>query len=283
MRLRHVVDIAVRQGWPGLAIALAVMMMSSSAIAKCDVPAGQVAAAPTRPIETNSPDPVQTGVLQIESGWAHSFLGGGVAQDNFNSLIKLGVWCNAEVRWAVSDYNFVSGSGPHVVGMGDNWLTAHYRLFPENGLRPSTAVSYTVKFPSASPNDGLGSGSRDHILNLMFGKTIHRFALTSDLFYFFFGQGNGQYNTKAEASLAVSHPLWRKWSATAEVYGDSRLNAANKPYANSTWVLNYAYTPRWIFDGGASVAITSGPGAPANTVFVGATWAIGNLYRGRKH
>ena len=221
-------------------------------------------------------------MLQIESGWAHTYVGGGVAQDGFNSLMKLGVWCNAEVRWTVSDYNFLSGSGPHVAGMGDNWLTAHYRLFPESRRRPSTAVSYTVKFPSADSTVGLGSGSRDHILNLMFGKSIRHFAVTGDLFYFFIGQGSGQYNTKAEASLAVSHVLWRKWSATGEVYGDSRLNAANKPYANSTWVLNYAYSPRLIFDGGASVAFTSGPGAPANTVFLGATWALGNLYGARK-
>jgi hypothetical protein len=274
----------MRFPWRMLASVAATLMWASSwaAAGTCHVPEDPVAAAPTRPIETNFPDPVQTGVVQVESGWAHTFVGGGVSQDGLSSLIKLGAWCNTEIRWSVGSYNFLGGNGTSVSGMGDNYLTGHYRLFAERRYRPSTAVSYTVKFPSGDPGQGLGSGRADHIANLMLGKTVRHVSVVVDAFYFWVGQGSGQSNTKGELTLAISRPVWRRWSVTGEVYGDSRLNAANRAYANSTWVVNYNYSPRLIFDGGATVALTSGPGTPAKSAFLGVTYALGNLYRSWK-
>jgi hypothetical protein len=268
----------------GIALALTI---GSSLRAQCkdsDFPnASGLVAAPTRPTESFPGDPIQTGVVQLESGWTHTWDSGGSSQDAVPTMLRYGIWCNAELRWNANLYASDTTSAVTDRGFGDNFLGGQYRYVRESKYVPSLAFGYAIKFPSANSSEGLGSGKRDHAFTLMAGKTIRGFSILMNASYFSIGQPTGGRNGKGEWTLAVSHSLKGRLGAVGEVYRDSRLNAANAGYTNSTWALTYNVSRRVVIDCGAYVGLTSGPGAPGKAAFAGITYAIANLYPARPH
>jgi len=242
-----------------------------------------IVAAPSRPVESSAPDPIQVGVTEVETGFTHSWMSGSSTQNAMSNLIKLGAWCNIEVRWSTNGFVSNTAAGTTESGFGDNALTAQYRFHRETKRVPSLAVGYAVKFPSADPLAGLGSGHLDQEAILMLSKTVKKASVVINANYFGIGQGNGVYDTKTEITLAVSRPLHKRWGAVGEIYYDSHLNAANAAYGNSTWALTYTINPRLVFDGGAYVGLSHGAGAPGNSLFVGISYVIGDLYRVSNH
>ncbi|HTQ96395.1 MAG TPA: transporter [Candidatus Acidoferrum sp.] len=237
-----------------------------------------VAAAPSRPVESSSPDPIQTGVSEFETGFARTWYGADASQNLFSNLVKLGVWCNMEVRWSAN--SFVSNNTPVLTnsGFGDNFLAGQYRFHRETAALPSMALGYTVKFDSGSPAKGVGSGSVDHLFMFMLGKTVHKFSVVANVNFFEIGQGHGNFDHKTEFTLEASHPLKGHWGVLGEVYYDTHLNPDNAAFGNSTWGLTYTLNPRCILDGGAYLNLTSGPGAPGKAAFLGVSYAFANLY-----
>jgi hypothetical protein len=237
-----------------------------------------IAAAPSRPVESSAPDPIQTGVTEFETGFARTWMGSDSSQNLFSNLVKLGVWCNMEIRWSAN--SFVSNATPVLAqsGFGDNFLAAQYRLHRESKKLPSIAAGYTVKFDSANPSTGLGSGYTDHLVMIMFGKTLGKFSVVSNVNFFEIGVGNGNYDHKTEFTLEASHPLKGHWGILGEVYYDTHLNPSNVAYANSTWGITYTVNPRWIIDAGTYLSFSSGPGVPGKAAFVGVSYALANLY-----
>jgi outer membrane putative beta-barrel porin/alpha-amylase len=240
-------------------------------------PAGPVAA-PTRPTESFPGDPVQTGVLQLESGFTHTWDPHGSSQNDLPTMVRFGVWCGVELRWNANVYASDTASSVTNRGFGDNYLGGQYRFVRESAHMPSLAFGYTIKFATANAFEGLGSGKRDHIYTLMAGKTIHGFSILMNASYFSIGQPAGGSNGKGEWTLAVSHALKGRLGAVGEVYRDSRLNAANVGYTDSTWAFTYNVSRRVVIDLGTYVGLTSGAGAPGKSAFAGVTYAIANLY-----
>lgn len=270
---------------PGLLLAVTALLTSVpvacwSRCRESDFPGreGRVAA-PSRPTESNSPDPVQTGVAQIELGWQHAWLTSTVSADAFVNLVKLGVWCNAELRWSGSSFLRYSAGTSAVSGVGDNFVTGQYRFLRESKRMPSTALAYAIKSPTASAVKGLGSGEIDQAVTLELGKSVHGFSSLWNATYFSIGQTSGGAQTKGEWTWALSRSVTRRWAVTAEIFGDTKLNAGNDAYVNTTWALNYLPQAWLVFDVGTNVPLTSGPGAPGNTVFGGVTYAVADLYR----
>lgn len=237
-----------------------------------------ITAMPSRPVESSSPDPIPVGVTQVESGLAHSWVTSDSSQFALSNLIKMGPWCNVEVRWSAGTFLRDTSTSTIQSGFGDNFLAAQYRFHRESANLPSMAAGYMVKFASADRAAGLGSGYRDHMVMLLFGKTIKKFSVVVNANYFAIGAGNGHYDNKTELTFDASRPLKGRWGAIAEIYYDSHLNAANAAYGNSTWALTYTLNPRLIFDGGAYLGLSNGPGVPGNSVFFGVTYALGSLY-----
>lgn len=266
-------------------VIFAALTMPAKSQAQCkdsDFPEpGKLTAVPTRPTESFPADPIQAGVLQYESGWTHSWNSGASSQTALPSMIRFGAWCNLELRWSAN--TFLSNSDPSATasGFGDNFLAGQYRFVRESTHVPSMALSYTVKLPTADSAVGLGSGKTDHMISLLVSKTIRGFSLSANACYFSIGQPQGGNDAKGEWTLVVSHSLKGKLGAEAEVYHDSRLNSANVSFTNSTWALTYNLSPRVVIDSGAYVGLTSGPGAPGRSVFVGLTYAVGSLYHPR--
>ncbi len=270
--------------WPIL-ILFALLALPSKSRAQCadsDFPEpGRLTAAPTRPTESFPADPIQAGVLQYESGWTHSWISGDSSQNALPSMIRYGIWCNLEIRWNANAYLRDTSGSATSAGFGDNFFGGQYRIVRESSHVPSIALGYTLKFPTADPVAGLGSGKTDHMLTMMVGKTVHGFSVISNLCYFSIGQSTGGNNARSELTLAVSHSLKGKLGAVGEVYHDSRLNSANVAFTNSTWALTYNLRPRVVIDAGTYQAFNSGPGVPGRSVFVGLTYAVGSFYKPR--
>jgi hypothetical protein len=260
-----------------ISLTIVLSLYAMPALSRCGESDTGIAASPSRPIESSSPDPVRTGVAQVELGYTRTFFQSGGGQNGIPNLLKLGLWCDTEVRWSTSALFSVPNGGATSSGIGDQYFAAQYRFVHEARRRPSTAIGYSFKAPTARPSDGLGSGFADHALTLMLGKTVHGFSTVANATCFFIGESGGS-STKGEWTLATTHALKGRYSMTAEFFGDSGLNRANQPYAVSTWVLSYGRSPRLVFDLGGNVALSSGPGAPGHSVFAGVTYAFANVY-----
>jgi len=265
-----------------LVAALSAIIFVQGASAQChteDVPeSGKLTANPTRPTESYPGDPIQAGVLQVESGWTHNWASQDASQNSFGTMLRLGAWCNLEVRWDVVNYLSMTSPAGANSGFGDNFLGGQYRFLRETSHRPSLSLGYTVKFPSANPANGLGSGKMDQAATLMLGKTLHGFSILSNASYFSIGQPTGGNRAKGEATLAISHTLKGKWGVVGEIYGDSRINAASPSYVNSTWAITYNIRPRIVLDTGSYLGLTAGPCSPGRSYFVGVTYAMGTLF-----
>jgi Putative MetA-pathway of phenol degradation len=266
-----------------IVVSAAILACPSPLYAQCqtsDFPdAGSVAAAPSRPVESSAPDPILTGITETEAGFTHSWVATDTSQVAFSNLVKLGVWCNVEIRWNANSFLKNTVGPTSASGFGDNYLGGIYRFHRESKRIPSMAVGYTVKFDSANPIELMGSGYVDHQFLLMFGKTVGKTSVVANLNYFVIGTGHSHFNEKTEWTLMASRPIYRKLGVIGEIYYDSHLNQSNLAFGNSTWALTYSANSRLVIDGGAYVGFSSGPGVPGTSAFVGVSYAVGNLYR----
>lgn len=237
-----------------------------------------VAAAPSRPVESSSPDPIQPGVAEFETGFSRSWVSNSSSQYALTNLVKLGAWCNVEMRWSAGSFLSNNISSTTNSGFGDNYLAAQYRFRRQSAKLPSMAAGYMVKFPSADPLAGLGSGYADHMVMLLFGKTLKKYTLVANANFFLVGSGTGRYDKKSEWTFEASRPIKGRWGALGEVYYDSHLNPTNAAYGNSTWAVTYTVNPRLVFDGGAYLGLSNGSGVPGNSLFFGMSYAMGSLY-----
>src|SRR5580765_1447069 len=209
--------------------------------------ADSIAANPNRPTVANPADITQYGVLELEYGWDRVWPTEGVTQTSANGLLKFAVLCDVELRWNTTSFlSQTDASGTHRT-FGDNWLGPQVRVYKQTKRVPTLAFSYAVKIPSASTEDGLGSGHVDHLFTFLASKDVAKI-------HFDFNAG--------------------------EFCGDTRLNAATPGFASSLWALTYTVRPRLVIDGGFEAGLTSG--GPHRHLFFGVTYAIATLYRGRR-
>jgi hypothetical protein len=97
-------------------------------------------------------------------------------------------------------------------------LVHEIRVHRQTTRLPTMAFGYAFKIPSASTENGLGTG-----LALAFSHAIH---------------GNLQF--------------------AGEFYGDTQLNTMTPGFASSLWALTYTIIPRLVIDGGYEVGLTTG-------------------------
>ena len=241
--------------------------------------ADSIAANPNRPTVANPADITQYGVLELEYGWDRAWPVKGVTQTSANGLLKFAVLCDVELRWNTTSFLSQTDASATHRTFGDNWLGPQVRFYKQKERAPSLAFSYAVKIPSASTTDGLGSGHVDHMFTLLVSKDIARFHFDFNANQFLIGRPGG-FDKNQEFNLAFSHAIRGPWQFTGEFYGDTRLNGTTPGFASSLWALTYTVIPRLVIDGGFEVGLTSG--GPHRHVFFGATYAIAELYRGRR-
>ena len=241
--------------------------------------ADSIVANPNRPTVADPADITQYGVLELEYGWDRVWPEENIHQTSFGGLLKFGLLCDVELRWTPTSYIWQTDpSGTHQ-GIGDNWFGPQIRIYKQTTRVPSLAFSYAVKIPSASSQDGLGSGQVDHAVTFLATKDIAGFHFDFNETHFWIRQATSRsFSQNDQINLAFSHKIRGPLLFTGEFYGDTQLNQSTPGFASSLWALTYAITPRLVIDGGFEAGLTSG--GPHRHAFFGATYSIANLYPG---
>ncbi len=238
-----------------------------------------MAANPNRPTVANPADITQYGVLELEYGWDRTWQQAGVHQTDLVGLLKFAVLCDIELRWNTT--SFLSQTDLSVThrGFGDNWLGPQVRLYRQTKRIPTLAFSYAIKIPSASSDDGLGTGRVDHSFTLLASKDIATLHFDFNVTHFWIGrQGMSGFDQNDQFNLAFSRSIRGGLGFTGEFYGDTELNRNTSGYASSLWALTYTINPRLVIDSGFEGGLSSG--GPHRHIFAGVTYSIANLYPG---
>ncbi len=243
--------------------------------------ADSIVANPNRPTVANPADITQYGVLELEYGWDRLWPGAGVRQTSAGGLLKFGMLCDVELRWNTTSFlSQTDASGTHRT-FGDNWLGPQIRVYRQTKRVPTLSFGYAVKIPSASTEDGLGTGHVDHAFTFLASKDIAQFHFDFNITEFLIGRPNASgFDKNQQLNLAFSHVMHGKLQFTGEFYGDTQLNQSTPGFASSLWALTYTVVPRLVIDSGFEAGLTSG--GPHRHAFVGATYSIINLYPGAR-
>jgi hypothetical protein len=265
-----------------LQFSLLSLFVSSIASAQCPGSGpGSIVANPNRPTVADPADITQYGVMELEYGYDRVNTGSAQIQNNLGGLLKFAATCNLEIRWEMGTLLNQPARNLSTTGTGDNWLGFQYRFHRQTKLIPAMAFGYSLKFPSASVAKGLGSGRYDHQTKFLASKDFGKFHFDYNLSFNIVGrQGTSVDDHNVESNLAFSRTIYKKLLFTAEIYGDTKVNADTPPFASGLWAFTYAVSPRFVIDAGMDHGLTNG--APnKQSYFTGFTYSIVDLYSRR--
>lgn len=241
--------------------------------------ADSMVANPNRPTVADPADITQYGVLELEYGWDRIWPDAGVHQTALGGLLKFAVLCDVELRWNTTSFLSQTDAGTTYRGFGDNWLGPQVRVYRQTKRVPTLAFSYAAKIPSASTQDGLGTGRVDHSFTFLASKDIAGLHFDFNATHFWIGrQSTSGFDQNDQLNLAFSRRIHGGMGFTGEFYGDTQLKQNTPSFASSLWALTYTVNPRLVIDGGFEGGLTSG--GPHRHVFAGLTYSIANLYPG---
>lgn len=243
--------------------------------------ADSLAANPNRPTVSNPAHVTQYGVLELEYGWDRLWPEEGIRQTSIGGLLKLGLLCDIELRWnSTSFLSQTDASGTHRT-FGDNWLGTEIRFHRQTTRLPTMAFNYAFKIPSASSENGLGTGRVDHSFTFGASENIAHFNFDFNFTQFLIGRPTASgFDENQQLALAFSNAIRGGLQFAGEFYGETQLNTTTAGFASSLWALTYTVIPRLVLDAGFEVGLTSG--GPHRHAFFGVTYSIGNLYSGRR-
>jgi len=218
-----------------------------------------IAANPNRPTVSNPAHVTQYGVLELEYGLDRQWPQEGVRQTSSGGLLKFGLLCDIELRWDTKSFlSQTDGTGTHT-SFGDNWLGTEIRFHRQTTRLPTMAFGYAVKIPSASTENGLGSGRVDHSFTFGASESVAHFNFDFNFTEFLVGQPTASgFDTNLQLALAFSHAIHGSLQFAGEFYGDTQLNTTTQGFASSLWAVTYTVIPRFVIDGGFEVGLTTG-------------------------
>ena len=244
-----------------------------------------VISVPSRPTVTSATDTTACGVVEVEYGLERQWPGGGANRDDLTGGLRIGVTPNLDFRWSSSDFlHIMDGTPDRTIdrttdrtGFGDTWLSLRYRFLKQTKRHPSLGVVYAVKAPSASAGLGFGAERVDHSLSFLASKDVHRLHFDFNLIELMAGRpGASGFDHNDGFALASWLTVTHRLCAVFEPYGYTELNRNDPAFASAMIGGNYRVHPRLYLDGGLDVGATAA--APNKRVFVGITYAIGNVY-----
>jgi hypothetical protein len=241
--------------------------------------ADSIAANPNRPTVSNPAHVTQYGVLELEYGWDRLWPEEGIHQTSIGGLLKFGMLCDIELRWSTTSFLSQTDARDTYRTFGDNWLGTEVRVHRQTRRLPTMAFSYAFKIPTASKEDGLGTGRVDHSFTLGASENIAHFNFDFNLTQFLNGRpAPFGFDENQLMALAFSHAIHGSLQFAGEFYGETRLNQTTPGFASSLWALTYTVGPGLVIDGGFEAGLTAG--GPHRHAFVGITYSIANLYPG---
>jgi Putative MetA-pathway of phenol degradation len=241
--------------------------------------ADSIAANPNRPTLSNPAHVTQYSVLEIEYGFDRQWPQNGVRQSSSGGLIKFGLLCDIELRWSTTSFLSQTYARATHTSFGDNWLGTEIRFHRQTTRLPTMAFSYAFKVPSASTENGLGTGRVDHSFTIAASEVVAHFNFDFNFTEFVVRRPTASsFDTNQQLALALSHPIHGKFQLAGELYGDTQVEPTSPGFASSLWALTYTVVPRLVIDTGFEVGLTTG--GPHRHVFLGLTYSIANLYPG---
>jgi hypothetical protein len=228
----------------------------------------EITAVPNRPTVSTPAQPVQLGVLETEWG-----VDAASSHQDLNGLIKFGATTNLELRF--TNDPITADSGTH--GFGDVSAGFKYRLTSDYDRRPSIALMYMFKAPTAG--NVLGSGYPDNSLTLLISKDLGKYHFDYNLIGDLLGTQNG-WDRNFTNALAWSHPLAGNWGMDAELSGVTRSSAGSPGSAQFILSATYTALPRLVFDIGMMGRLT-GP-IPHSMFMAGVTYSVAEVYHPRR-
>jgi hypothetical protein len=239
--------------------------------------ADSIVANPNRPTVSNPAHVTQYGVLELEYGWDQLWREENIHQTSMGGLLKFGLLCDVELRWNTTSFlSQTDSTGTHRT-FGDNWLGTEIRFHRQTESLPTMAFSYAYKIPSASTEDGLGTGRADHSFTFGASESIAHFNLDFNFTQFLLGRLHAfGFDENQQLALAFSRTIHGGLQFVGEFYGQTQLNRTTPGFVSSLWAITYTVIPRLVIDGGFEGGLT--PGGPHRHAFFGATYSIANLY-----
>jgi hypothetical protein len=236
-----------------------------------------VVSVPSRPTVTAATDTTECGVVELEYGLERQWPGGGANRDDLSGGLRLGLLSNLDLHWYSSAFVHLMDGDRNRTGFGDTWLGLRYRFLNQKKKRPSMGVFFQSKAPSASVALGLGSGRVDYSIAFLASKDFHRLHFDFNLIELQAGrQHTTGFDHDTGFALASWLPITSRLSAVLEPHGYTLLNQSSPAWASVTTGFNYKVNRRLYLDSGLDAGVTAG--APRKRVFVGVTYAMGNVY-----
>ena len=233
---------------------------------------------PDRPDLTNGSHLVGTGVVQFEAGALYTrhtdeghLLGSPVT-------VRIGVRDWFEARAGFDGLvHAAEADGTSVTGPGNIQVGAKIRLLREPDGRARVSLAPQVNVPTASADNGLGSGQPDVVVTELAGFDLGR-ELRIDTNYAIGSIGGGrgaprfaQQFMSASLGLSAGH-----WNPYFEVFRISRDHPDGTPIVSINTGALYAIAPRLVVDCGVMFGLSAE--APPFAVFGGFSTAIGGLH-----
>jgi hypothetical protein len=236
-----------------------------------------IVSVPSRPTVSNGADTTQCGVVEAEYGFERQWPGGGAHRDDLSGGLRLGLTPHLDFHWASGDFwNVVDESGVRT-GFGDTWLGLKYHFLTQTKHRPSLGVFYQAKVPTADESKEIGSGEFDHAISFLVSKDVSRFHVDFNVTPLLAGRhGTPGVDHNTGLALSFSVPLTRRLGLVGEGYGYTSLNDQTPAIASLMAGVTYQVRPRLALDAGIDAGVSSA--APPGRVYLGVTYALGNLY-----
>ena len=234
---------------------------------------------PARPTVSNPAEFQKPGVLQVEFGYNGNFHSSDFkSQADFPMALRFAV--NRRILLELdtdSPFTQKDFSNFRQTGAGDTQLGIQAVLQPENKTRPSLALAYYIKLPTASAEKNLGTGRVDHNFIGLFSKKIDKTTIDFNAIYLLAGRtsSNG-HASSGQAAFAVTQAITKKFGLQGEISGFSR-NDEQKSAMFALGVATYQIGKRVSFDGGVRFGLTKN--APNYGFVAGITVGVANLYK----
>ena len=231
-----------------------------------------------RPLNTNDTEPVEPGMWQIEASGAYEH---DSSYDHYDYSFTLahGIMAGLDLGIGFGGQferiKELNSAAFNEEGLGDLTVTPRWKFLEQSGYVPGQAVSFTVKFPTADHDNGLGSGEMDYDLTWIATEKIgDKVQIDANIGYLWIGEPeDDDVSDIFHYGVAVEYQLFEPVQWVAEVFGERELTSGGE----SAVLFNTGL--RWAVCEGLSLDVAGGSGisgeAPDFFATAGLTWVFG--------
>ena len=230
----------------------------------------EVIANPTRPNWDTSATTTACNVLEADLGWLRQPMDAQARQQQIVSSLRYGLTPKLDLRYGFTELIHQYGDGQQALsGIGDQTLSFRFRFLEQAHWYPAMALSYGYKFPTASADNGFGSGYADHQFLLILSRDLGKNHFDYNLLGTLAGAANG-FDSSVQSGLALTRAITPRFSGILESYGGTQPGVPDRYGANLVGC-SYQLTPRLYLDASWARAYTAG--SPRDLLGFGVTYA----------